>query len=52
MCIRDSDTTDEDLFRSLPENAITIKVGIGKSFAKYSAKSYIDIRNLLETLIK
>jgi len=46
------DTTDEDLFRSLPENAITIKVGIGKSFAKYSAKSYIDIRNLLETLIK
>lgn len=45
------DTTDEDLFKSLPEEAITIKVGLGKSFAKYNTKSYIEIRNLLENLI-
>uniref|UniRef100_A0A7V5XIC4 Glucosylglycerol-phosphate synthase n=1 Tax=Thermodesulfobacterium geofontis TaxID=1295609 RepID=A0A7V5XIC4_9BACT len=46
------DTTDEDLFINLPENTITIKVGVGGSFAKYSVKSYIEIRNLLESLIK
>lgn len=46
------DTTDEDLFMSLPEEAITIKVGLGRSFAKYSAKSYIEVRKLLESLIK
>ncbi len=46
------DTTDEDLFVNLPEKAITIKVGLGKSFAKYSAKSHIEVRNLLESFIK
>ena len=46
------DTTDEDLFRSLPETAITVKVGIKKSFAKYSARSYIEVRKLLESLVK
>ncbi len=46
------DITDEDLFRVLPKNAITIKVGEGRSFAKYNAKSYIEIRNLIEHLIK
>lgn len=46
------DSTDEDMFRSLPSNAITITVGIKKSFAKYSAKSYIEVRNLLKSLIK
>jgi trehalose 6-phosphate synthase/phosphatase len=46
------DVTDEDLFKNLPKKAITIKVGIGKSFAKYSAKSYKEIRTLLESFIK
>ena len=46
------DTTDEDLFINLPENTITIKVGMGRSSAKYSAKSYIEIRNLLESFLK
>lgn len=45
-------TTDEDLFRSLPEEAITIKVGSGRTLAKYGAKSYIDVRYLLENFIK
>jgi trehalose 6-phosphate synthase/phosphatase len=45
------DTTDEDLFRDLPENAITIKVGIGKSFAKYSVESYLKVRKLLNALV-
>ncbi len=46
------DTTDEDLFKALPENAITVKVGMGKSMAKYSAKSYLEVRNLIEYLVK
>jgi len=46
------DTTDEDLFINLPENTITIKVGMGRSSAKYSAKSYIEIRNLLKSFLK
>ncbi len=46
------DTTDEDLFKSMPENAITIKVGPGKSLAKYSATSYKEIRSLLEEFIR
>ena len=41
------DTTDEDLFLKLPEEAITIKVGMGNSNAKYSLKSYADVRNFL-----
>ncbi|WP_038057370.1 bifunctional alpha,alpha-trehalose-phosphate synthase (UDP-forming)/trehalose-phosphatase [Thermodesulfobacterium hydrogeniphilum] len=46
------DITDEDLFRALPEEAITIKVGLGKSLAKYSAKSYKDVRKLLKNLVE
>jgi len=44
------DTTDEDLFLKLPKEAVTIKVGMGTSNAKYSLKSYADVRNLLEIL--
>ncbi len=43
------DVTDEDLFKALPDTAHTIKVGVGKSFAKYSAPSYKEIRNLLRS---
>jgi len=46
------DVTDEDLFRSLPEEAITIKVGLGKSIAKFSAKSYKEVRALLNLLVE
>jgi len=46
------DVTDEDLFRALPEEAITIKVGLAKSIAKYSAKSYKDVRDLVSALVK
>ena len=46
------DVTDEDLFKALPPEAITVKVGIGKSNAKYSAKSYKDVRILLTALVE
>jgi trehalose 6-phosphate synthase/phosphatase len=45
------DVTDEDLFKALPERANTIKVGIGRSFAKYSAPSYKEVRSLLKSFL-
>ncbi len=41
------DWTDEDMFAVMPENAITIKVGIKATKAKYIVESYRDIRNIL-----
>ena len=46
------DLTDEDLFKILPDFAITIKVGMEKSLAKYSAPSYKEIRRLLKQFIE
>jgi len=44
------DVTDEDLFASLPENAFSIKVGIGSSKAKYFLDSVYQVRELLKQL--
>lgn len=44
------DHTDEDLFSSLPESAITVKVGGGNSRAKYSLDNVGEVRSLLEEL--
>ncbi|MFH1453120.1 MAG: bifunctional alpha,alpha-trehalose-phosphate synthase (UDP-forming)/trehalose-phosphatase [Armatimonadota bacterium] len=42
------DHTDEDMFRSLPKRAYSIKVGLGSTYAKYSLHSYAEVRKLLE----
>ena len=64
MCIRDSsikadflmacgdDATDEDTFRAMPPDSITVKVGSAASAAKYSVTSYVRIRKLLRELIE
>src|SRR5690606_33559217 len=44
------DHTDEDTFKAMPEEAITIKVGSNISAATYFLKSYVDVRNLLHEL--
>jgi trehalose 6-phosphate synthase/phosphatase len=41
------DYTDEDVFRSLPENAITIKVGSNGSAAKFYLNNPEEVRRLL-----
>lgn len=46
------DYTDEDIFKSLPENAVTVKVGSNISAAKYFLNSYKDVRRLLSILAK
>lgn len=46
------DTTDEDMFNILPENAYSIKVGLYKTSAKYRFYSYSDTRRFLDKLSK
>ena len=45
------DWTDEDTFQAMPDDAITIKVGLGNSAAKYSIQSDIEVLTLLQKLV-
>lgn len=45
------DKTDEDMFRSLAEKAVTIKVGPGHTHAQYSLPSQKDVIRLLNQLV-
>jgi trehalose 6-phosphate synthase/phosphatase len=45
------DWTDEDLFRVLPDDACTVKVGIGISTAKYYLRNYEEVRRFLSDII-
>lgn len=49
MAIGD-DHTDEDTFKAMPEDAITIKVGNKVSAATYFVSSYMDVRALLHEI--
>ncbi|HNR18501.1 MAG TPA: bifunctional alpha,alpha-trehalose-phosphate synthase (UDP-forming)/trehalose-phosphatase [Bacteroidia bacterium] len=44
------DATDEDLFRVMPENAHTIRVGFSPTYAKHSVAGPNDVLKLLTTL--
>lgn len=44
------DTTDEDIFKAMPEEAITIKVGDKISAARYNLSNYLAVRKLLYEL--
>ncbi len=46
------DWTDEDTFKAMPEDAITIKVGNTSSAAKYNVPSFKEVRKLLTALAK
>jgi len=46
------DLTDEFLFEELPGEAITIKVGLQNTFAKYYYESFDNVRDLLEKISK
>ncbi|MES2704886.1 MAG: bifunctional alpha,alpha-trehalose-phosphate synthase (UDP-forming)/trehalose-phosphatase [Bacteroidota bacterium] len=51
MAIGD-DTTDEDMFKALPKDTITIKVGSNISAATYCQASFIEVRSLLQEMHK
>lgn len=44
------DWTDEDLFKALPEEAYSIKVGLGQTYARYNLYNYQEVLNLLKKL--
>jgi trehalose 6-phosphate synthase/phosphatase len=46
------DRTDEDLFRALPNEAVTIKIGTAISLAKYNLKSQKFVYDFFESLLK
>ncbi|RKY47161.1 MAG: bifunctional alpha,alpha-trehalose-phosphate synthase (UDP-forming)/trehalose-phosphatase [Candidatus Neomarinimicrobiota bacterium] len=45
------DWTDEDMFKSLPDEAFTIKVGFGTTYARYRVKDFRGVRKLLLSFI-
>jgi len=45
------DLTDEDLFRSMPESAYSIKVGPDKSRARFIIMNHNDVIDLLEDML-
>jgi trehalose 6-phosphate synthase/phosphatase len=51
MAIGD-DRTDEDIFRSLPAEAITIKIGMTTSLAKYNLANQGDVSHIIDRLLK
>ncbi len=44
------DTTDEDMFKALPENAYSVRVGIAPTVAHYRLYNYLEVRKILNTL--
>lgn len=46
------DWTDEEIFKVLPENAYSIRVGMTQSNAKFNVNTYVDVIQLLEKLVK
>ncbi|MFB9863682.1 bifunctional alpha,alpha-trehalose-phosphate synthase (UDP-forming)/trehalose-phosphatase [Rufibacter immobilis] len=49
LCIGD-DRTDEDMFRVMPEDAFTIKVGSERSLARFNLENSKQVRKLLKSL--
>jgi len=52
MCAIGDDITDEDMFRALPEEAYTIKVGEVSNDARFYVKAQKEVLPLLKALLK
>ena len=46
------DRTDEDVFQSLPQDSITIAIGLRTSLAKYNLRNQLEVKHFIEQLIK
>ncbi len=51
MAIGD-DSTDEDTFKALPENAYTIKVGLDQTAARFNILGVENVRKLLTSIVE
>ncbi|RYE20979.1 MAG: bifunctional alpha,alpha-trehalose-phosphate synthase (UDP-forming)/trehalose-phosphatase [Sphingobacteriales bacterium] len=45
------DNTDEDIFKALPDNSLTIKVGSNISAARFYLRNHWEVRQLLKNLL-
>lgn len=45
------DWTDEDLFRALPESALSVRVGLAQTAARYYLSNHTAVRRLLRELL-
>jgi len=46
------DLTDEDMFRSLPTSAYSIRVGLNRSLARFNIQDHTNALDLLEELVR
>jgi trehalose 6-phosphate synthase/phosphatase len=46
------DKTDEDIFRSLPPDAITVKIGVTSSVAKYNLANQREVSRIIKRLLE
>jgi trehalose 6-phosphate synthase/phosphatase len=46
------DHTDEDIFKALPDNSLTVKVGSNISAARFYLRNYHEVRALLRSLLQ
>lgn len=46
------DHTDEDIFKALPDNSLTVKVGSNISAARFYLRNHHEVRNLLRSLVQ
>lgn len=46
------DWTDEDLFRALPEKALSVRVGLAQTAARYYLSNHTAVRRLLRELLE
>jgi trehalose 6-phosphate synthase/phosphatase len=46
------DTTDEDLFAALPQEAFAVHIGLRASRAKYRIKNWVSARRLLVGILE
>ncbi|HKY63581.1 MAG TPA: bifunctional alpha,alpha-trehalose-phosphate synthase (UDP-forming)/trehalose-phosphatase [bacterium] len=46
------DSTDEDLFRGLPGNAYSMRIGEAPTLARFNLRSYLDALDLLKDMAK
>jgi trehalose 6-phosphate synthase/phosphatase len=46
------DTTDEDLFRALPDAAVSIRVGISATHARHNVRNTFEVINLLRSFAR
>lgn len=51
VCAMGDDTTDEDMFKVLPDSSYSIKVGLTQSYAKFNLRDFMEATKLLETLV-